>query len=119
MNKAIAKRRNDIANGTVLKTTMRGLIRKDIPAWISNDGKAFTLNPTVETVHQIFKLYLAGHGCNKIAAILNGQKVPTFGHGKRGWNGQCVYRLIQDRRVIGEYDNNGEKVAGYYPVCFF
>jgi hypothetical protein len=74
------------------------------------------LNGIAQIVSSIFTQYLDGNGPASIARKLNADKVATLS--KDGtWSQSVVYRLLSDRRAIGEYKNGSEWVKGYYPAA--
>lgn len=98
--------------------------------WI--DGKTWEPIPEkVKTIKRIFELYNDGHGITAIIKVLNGEKVPNLGRGKKGWNSGYVWAILHSRAVIGEFQpykthtvagrksyartKLGDAIPNYYP----
>jgi Recombinase/Resolvase, N terminal domain len=112
-----ARRDNNTAilNGVVLTKTKKGYDRKNYANWISCVNGKFELNGNAQVVRSIFQMYLSGTGPGAITRYLNQNKVVTFS-GRGMWGQGQVYKLLQNRQVIGEYTANGETVKGYFPL---
>lgn len=103
------------------------------PAWLrpSIDGKAWEpIQERVEVVRRIFKLAREGVGKDSIAKRLNAESVPTFDSKAKHWWGSYVYRILNNRAVVGEHIPHervedpttgqrkrvaGKLMVGYYP----
>jgi DNA invertase Pin-like site-specific DNA recombinase len=114
VKKANQIRASRIAKGEVLLTNQEGFGRKDVPAWIVCNGKGFELNERAEIFGSIFADYLNNVGSGMIARNLNKNGVKSI-RGKGAWSQSIVYRILSDRRTIGEIKANGQTVKGYYP----
>jgi DNA invertase Pin-like site-specific DNA recombinase len=66
----------------------------DRSAWVVQEDKA-------QLVRKMFKLYLAGHGCARIAGELH--KDCPEGLTGRGWQPGYIRDLLRSRSVLGEY----------------
>lgn len=102
-----------------LAGTYTGLIRngKD-PAWLELvDGKWRMVPSRIEAVHAGLALYRRGHGASSIVRELQAQGLSLTGRGPQSLQ---IYRLIQQRALIGEKELTlaGEKyqLPGYYPA---
>ncbi len=115
VKESVVIRGGKILNGQVLLKTKENTNRKDCPAWITSNGTAFELNGQAEIIGSMFTMYLAGNGPASIARKFNQENIA----GLRGaqWSQQIIYKLLSDRRVIGELVVNGETVKGYYPAA--
>jgi DNA invertase Pin-like site-specific DNA recombinase len=98
------------------------LVTRNVPAWIQErDGKPVLIPERAEAVRTIFRLAGAGYGAQSIIARLNRDEVPPFGRGGH-WAKSYVSALLQDRRVLGEFQPKsgdkpeGEPVRGYFPA---
>jgi DNA invertase Pin-like site-specific DNA recombinase len=104
------------------------------PAWLRLDGDQFVLiEDRAAIVQRMFADAAAGRGKHAIAAGLNRDGVPTFGHrGRRGklWHSTYVAKLLDSPTVIGtmtphRMDHSKGKprrvpqfpVVGYYPAA--
>jgi DNA invertase Pin-like site-specific DNA recombinase len=138
---AVAIRGNKIAKGAMILKTKEGKDRKDIPVWITNTGTKFELNEVAEIIALIFKMYLDGIGPAAIARKFNDpkEKIPSLSSAVgKDWSQSIIYRLLSDRRTIGEaeviigetevetivdgkpiktFEKIRETVKGYYPVA--
>lgn len=87
-----------------------------LPGWLeSKTGKP--IKERVQTVHQIFDLYLQGFGANVIAKKLNAVPVPAWGNGRKDtysvWSSSTVAKVINNRAVMGEYQpRSGGQIVG-------
>jgi DNA invertase Pin-like site-specific DNA recombinase len=107
-------RSSRISKGEKLMINKDGIARKDCPSWITCTGNGFELNGKAEIIASMFTDYLNNIGAASIARKLNSNQVSTFS-GEGTWSQSFVYRILADRRVIGEIKANGETVTGYYP----
>jgi DNA invertase Pin-like site-specific DNA recombinase len=106
-----------------------------IPAWLQavkteqngsrhKQYKFEVVESAAETVRNIFRWAIDGHGIGVITRKLNAAKVPTFGAASF-WPRSYVAKILNNRAVMGEYQPHagrgrrrrpdGEAVAGYYP----
>ena len=99
--------------------TYRGLIRngKD-PAWVTLvDGKWELIPSRVEAVHAGLELYRRGRGASNIVRELHAQGLSLTGRGPQSLQ---IYRLIQQRALIGEKElllaGEQYRLANYYPA---
>lgn len=109
--RAFIERREKISNGEVIRKNREGRDIQDVPVWI--DSATWTVNSKGAVLNDIFKLYLGGMGPHSISKKLQG--TPTLS-GKGSWCQSAVHRLLRDRRVLGERQNDGKWVEGYYPA---
>jgi hypothetical protein len=86
-----------------------------VPAWLRREpgtgegGKPQKGEPVklriieerAEVVRRIFRLYLEGEGCVRIAGILDREKAPTLGRSGR-WSHFYVNLILHNRAVVGE-----------------
>jgi len=96
--------RQQILNGEKVKLHI-------FPSWIDDN---FQLNEKAGSVASIFTLYLAGKGPAAIAKEFNQKNVSSL-RGTGLWSQAVIYKLLTDRKVIGEYNNGGEIVKGFFP----
>lgn len=94
------------------------ILLNHLPSWVVKD--TWTVDPRIaEIIKQIFADYLGGMGATAIAQKLNASKVETLS-GTGAWSQSFIYRLLSDRRLIGEVEvmlnNEPIKIAGYLPV---
>jgi DNA invertase Pin-like site-specific DNA recombinase len=106
-----------------------------LPAWVREvNGRREAIPERALVLKHIFALAAAGYGYVAILRRLNEEKVPPFGKNivhegrKRGafaghWTLPYLARLLNDRRVCGEYQPCGRRrkpegppIAGFYPV---
>lgn len=87
------------------------------PFWldVSEDRKSYLLNEHIETVNQIFQMKLKKLGSQTIATRLTEEGVKTIKGAN--WINSSVARLLRDRRLVGEWNFNGQIIKGYYPVA--
>jgi hypothetical protein len=90
-----------------------------LPAWLTwsaprkvEGRKPVVVEVKADVVRKIFGLYLQGKGCLSIAEAMRGMPTIT-GHKRANWNHYFVYRLLQDRAVIGEYTST--QTPGIFP----
>lgn len=92
-------------------------IGKRVSNWLDlgADGK-YHENEHGDTVREIFKLCLEGHGSTVIAQTLNAANTPRFNKGKR-WGTTAVIDILKNRAAIGELvlKDGGESIPGYFP----
>lgn len=101
------------ANGVMLHN------RGSCPPWlqITKDRKSWIiLDAQVELVRNIFEMARKGMGPAVIARHLRHEKIPKF-RGTAGWSSDLIYRLLNDRRVLGEFRREGETQIreNYFP----
>ncbi|MGQ2972034.1 MAG: recombinase family protein [Brevundimonas mediterranea] len=95
-----------------------------LPGWLEKKtGKP--IKERVQTVHQIYDLYLSGYGAGVIAKKLNAVPVPAWGNGRKDtysvWSSATVAKVLNNRAVMGEYQPRskgeivGPAVADYFP----
>ena len=65
------------------------------------DGKMVVNQEQAVIVKLIYKLYLEGHSCYKIANILTEKGIPSPG-GKAKWNGSCVESILTNEKYKGD-----------------
>ncbi len=65
------------------------------------DGEFVINEEQAETVKLIYSLFLQGKTPNNISTILTEQEVPTPAN-KKKWNDQCVARILQNEKYIGD-----------------
>lgn len=78
------------------------------PAWLtlSDDRQTFVIvEHRAAIVRRIFEEYLGGAGANRIAAMLNEERIEPFGRA-RLWHRSYVLKIIGNRAVIGECTPN-------------
>jgi DNA invertase Pin-like site-specific DNA recombinase len=111
-----------------------GRIRGRLPGWLEADGDGFRVHKAnAAAVGRIFALAAAGCGENRIVQQLIREKVPPIGkvivrpgrtRGVFSGKWQCPYvnKLLNDRRVLGEYQPRtadrkpaGPMIPDYYP----
>ena len=115
VRKAYQERISSMQNGVILLKTKEHANRKDMPAWITNTGKGYELNSKAKIIASMFKEYLNKVGPASIARKFNKTNVETLS-GKAGvWSQSIIYRLLSDRRTLGEIKIKGEAIKGYYP----
>lgn len=76
------------------------------PAWLrpSPDGKRWEAIPErADVIRQIYRLAKGGKGKEAIAKLLNSEGVPTFGNRAKQWHGSYIYRVLNNRAVLGEH----------------
>jgi site-specific DNA recombinase len=83
--------------------------------YYSKDKLLYIKDDEAETVRLIFKLYLQGLGCNKIAKYLRDYNIPTQKFAK--WEFFQVWRILRNVKYIGKiyydgqiYDGNHEAI---------
>jgi DNA invertase Pin-like site-specific DNA recombinase len=78
------------------------LLTSKVPAWLAVvNGKPVPVPERVAAVHRIFQLSANGYGMARVIRTLVAEKVPTFG-GPR-WTIPYLNKILNDRRVLGEY----------------
>lgn len=101
------------------------------PAWLrmNQQGTAYEIiRERAEVIREIFDLYIEGLGKHKIEEYLNtkgGTGVEPWGGGK-GWHASYVWKILNNRSVIGEYQPHtykdgkrvptGSPIANYFPA---
>jgi len=97
------------------------IISRRIPNWVSYNEKTkiFSLKPErAKIIKKIFNLASLGYGRNKIAKILNAEKVKPFK--EKLWGDSSIHRIIRNPLVIGQYQphkfTNGKKIAVGEPI---
>lgn len=80
------------------------------PPWcIWTDDKFQLDKQKLHVIERIFRMYLDGRGAQNIAAVLNAEKVPSFGRGMAPnakdavgiWYKKLVSDILKDKRLIG------------------
>jgi DNA invertase Pin-like site-specific DNA recombinase len=116
-----------------------------LPAWVEEQGgRPVEVPARAAVVRRIFRLAAAGHGVKLIIRRLTEEKVPPFGareqyrdehgnlryrapagerFGSGKWTKAQVYRILTDRRALGEYQPrgrggkpDGDPIKGYFPA---
>jgi DNA invertase Pin-like site-specific DNA recombinase len=84
-----------------------------LPAWLQwsaprkHEGrKPLVVEAKATVVRKIFNLYLQGKSIMDIAVSMRGT-TPISNCKKASWNGYFVYRLLNDRAVLGEHTPSG------------
>jgi len=134
-----SEKRRRRRNGEAQKETKRmgkdcNALTARLPAWCELKGGKIVLIPhRAAVLKRIFHLAAVGHGRHAIVRRLVSDNVPPFGEAvvkegkKRGihsgkWTVSYVLKLLEDRRVLGEYQprsrgqNDGEAIKDYYPA---
>jgi DNA invertase Pin-like site-specific DNA recombinase len=98
-------------------------VSRRCPAWIDPDSGKI-IDHKADVIRRVFKMARDGAGPYKIAATLNGDKVPPIGKGK-AWSGALVRYYLTSRTVMGEFQSyrevdgrdvpEGEPVPDFYP----
>lgn len=119
------RRRKELAPGKPLTSITPGWIRLD------RNKKPQVIPERARIVQRIFREFLQGRRYHAIAYSLNGEGVPSFGGGKRGWSPTYLRLLLRSRAVIGEFQPHrcehspsggrkripdGAPVKGYWPA---
>jgi len=96
-----------------------------LPAWLKLEGgKIVTVPERTVVVKRIFSMNSTGVGHERIAKILNQEKVPVFGKGQH-WHKSTISKILKNRSVIGTYvakkDEEGQRVVAkeihnYFPA---
>lgn len=104
---------------------------KACPYWLElKDDQYQPIPERVGTVRLIFELAIQGYGQGVIPRLLNERGIPVFGSRNRNhsgaWGTSSVSKLLGNRALLGEYQpthivggkrvNDGEPVAGFFPV---
>jgi DNA invertase Pin-like site-specific DNA recombinase len=111
VKKAHKIRSQQLVDGQRLTPKGNKIILNHLPSWFDKETKE--LNPLKrDTIRQIFSLYLKGIGPGGIARKFNLEKTPTL-TGKGKWGQGYIYRLLSDRKLIGEYTVNGQILSDY------
>jgi hypothetical protein len=102
-------------------------------AWLklnNKTGEFEIIDKHVETIREIYKLYLEGRGLYGICRILNEKKTQTFHKKTKGWGSTTIRRILTTRAVLGEIQftktsvvkdgrrimvQDGEPIENYYP----
>jgi DNA invertase Pin-like site-specific DNA recombinase len=122
------------------------VLTRSLPAWVEERGGKLHLIPErAAVVKRIFALAANGYGLTRIVRKLSEDKVPPFcdmvivqgedgkprkkapdggRFGSGRWSRPYVYRILSDRRAVGEHQPRGadgkpseEPIIGYYPPC--
>lgn len=120
--KAAAMDRKNILKQTAearLRKAKQGEIQGRPPyarIWDKKSKAWGTKEPELTTYRRLFKNYLAGKSCQKIAADLNTEGVPPPGvwwkSGRRfTWSSGSVFTLLSHRSAVGEVTSCGQKIA--------
>src|SRR5262249_39431950 len=99
------------------------LMTKRVPGWLRIVNDAFQPIPErVAAINRVFDLAADGCGHARIIRTLLEEGVAGFGTSD-GWTPAYVYKILNDRRVLGEQQPRdrkgkptGEVIANYYPV---
>ena len=92
-----------------------------LPAWLREvNGKLVPIPERVAAIKRVFRLSADGFGLSRIVRTLEKEKVPPFG--SKEWSRPYLNKLLNDRRVLGEYQPrligntpDGKVIEGYYP----
>ena len=118
-------------NKKALARTEKKPLGKACPYWLTLiDDKYQPIPERVGTVRLIFDLAIQGYGQGVIPRLLNERGIPVFGSRNRNhsgaWGTSSVSKLLGNRALLGEYQpthivggkrvNDGEPVAGFFPV---
>ncbi|KAA9018265.1 recombinase family protein [Sphingobium limneticum] len=95
------------------------------PAWIDTvDGKHVINEDRAAVINEMFDWYIDGLGYMAIVQKLNDRQEPVwhtkeYKNAKGGWQFSYVYRLINGRTVIGEFQRNGTETIStdFYPAA--
>ena len=60
-------------------------------------------NKEAKIVRMIFKMYLEGQGCNRIASTLNEMEIPTP-RGKKKWLYTTINKMLRNEKYIGDLE---------------
>jgi DNA invertase Pin-like site-specific DNA recombinase len=98
------------------------LMTRRLPAWLEEvNGQTLPIPQAVAALKRIFALSSDGFGRARIVRTLMSEKVPPLGDSK-DWTRPYVNKLLNDRRVLGEYQPrltddtpDGSVILGYYP----
>jgi hypothetical protein len=85
------------SGASVKKMTARG------PGWLklSEDRTQWlVIRELADVVERMFRLIIAGHGCEDICRIFNEERVPVLGHAKH-WNPSSVWKLVRSKQCLG------------------
>jgi DNA invertase Pin-like site-specific DNA recombinase len=109
-----------------------GLLTHKLPAWVEErDGKLYAVPTKAAAVQRIFQLAAQGFGAERVVRELVAERVPPIvgtvsspGRGKRPgvWLRSYVTLLLNDRRVVGEFQPrskgkpDGEPIRDYFPA---
>lgn len=94
-----------------------------VPAWIRVfNGTRQVIESRARAVRRAFELLADGYGMSLAARKLAEEGVEAIGCSAR-WTKSYLYRLVQDRRVLGEFQPRkidgspaGEPIKDYYPA---
>ena len=118
-------------NKKALARSEKKPLGKACPYWLTLINDEYMPIPErVETVNLIFDLAIQGYGQGVIPRLLNERGIPVFGSRNRNhsgaWGTSSVSKLLGNRALLGEYQpthivggkrvNDGEPVAGFFPV---
>lgn len=88
------------------------------PSWVKRVENGYVLDEhRANVLNEIFDLYIDGMGIHLIANKLNERGEPSWAVNKKrvtrgGWYVAYIYRLLQKRAVLGEYETlKGETLA--------
>jgi DNA invertase Pin-like site-specific DNA recombinase len=119
------------SNKKALARSEKKPLGKACPYWLTLINDEYMPIPErVETVKLIFDLAIQGYGQGVIPRLLNERGIPVFGSRNRNhsgaWGPSSVSKLLGNRALLGEYQpthivggkrvNDGEPVAGFFPV---
>jgi DNA invertase Pin-like site-specific DNA recombinase len=114
-----------------LARSERKPLGKACPYWLElKDDQYQPIPERVGAVRLIFDLAIQGYGQGVIPRLLNERGIPVFGSRNRNhsgaWGTSSVSKLLGNRALLGEYQpthivggkrvNDGEPVAGFFPV---
>lgn len=119
------------SNKKALARSEKKPLGKACPYWLMLINDEYMPIPErVQTVKLIFDLAIQGYGQGVIPRLLNERGIPVFGSRNRNhsgaWGPSSVSKLLGNRALLGEYQpthivggkrvNDGEPVAGFFPV---
>jgi hypothetical protein len=94
-----------------------------LPGWIVNRGGKLVLHQQhAKTVRRIYQLSLDGYGVERIAKVLNTERVPTFTARTQTWAISTLYVILTSKAVFGVSQphtasgTNGKRIAAGDPV---
>jgi DNA invertase Pin-like site-specific DNA recombinase len=98
------------------------LMTRRLPAWLEEvKGRTAPIPEHVAALRRIFSLSADGYGRTRIIRTLEAEGVQPFGD-SQNWTRPYVNKLLNDRRVLGEYQPrltddtpDGPVIHGYYP----
>lgn len=99
----------------------RDAVSGNLPAWCKlENGRIVPVASKAEAVRAVFRLAARGYGGTRIVKKLADDMVPAIGR-KATWVKGYVTSLLNDRRVLGEYqptvgdEPDGPPVPGHFP----